>query len=138
MVAKYGVRPTSTPTSRRCAATRPTGCPASPASARRAPQPCCATYGDLDGIIAAAADPASDLAKGPRAKILAAADYLEVAPAVVDVVRDLELPEFDARIREFSPEARPPSRALSEQWGLSSSMERAVKSLSAVSGRRQT
>ncbi len=35
-----------------------------------------ASYGDLNGIIAAAADDASDLAKGPRAKILAAAEYL--------------------------------------------------------------
>ncbi len=65
-----------------------------------------ATYGDLNGIIAAAADEASDLAKGPRAKILAAAEYLEVAPAVVNVVRDLKLPAFDARIRAFTAGTR--------------------------------
>ncbi|MEO5919753.1 MAG: 5'-3' exonuclease [Pseudolysinimonas sp.] len=91
-----------------------------------------ATYGDLNGIIAAAADESSDLAKGPRAKILAAADYLEVAPAVVNVVRDLKLPAFDARIREFTPEGEADIQNLSEKWGLSSSMERAVKSLSAI------
>jgi 5'-3' exonuclease len=94
------------------------------------------TYGDLNGIVAAAADPDSDLAKGPRAKILAAAEYLLVAPAVVNVVRDLKLPEFDARIREFSPEQEAGIQQLSEKWGLSSSMERAVKSLNSVSGRR--
>ena len=93
------------------------------------------TYGDLNGIVAAAADEASDLGKGPRAKILAAAEYLLVAPAVVNVVRDLKLPEFDARIREFSPEQEAGIQALSEKWGLSSSMERAVKSLSFVAGR---
>jgi 5'-3' exonuclease len=93
-----------------------------------------ATYGDLNGIVAAASDPASDLAKGPRAKILAAAEYLLVAPAVVNVVRDLKLQEFDARIREFSPEGEAGIQQLSEKWGLSSSMERAVKSLSSVAG----
>jgi 5'-3' exonuclease len=90
-----------------------------------------ATYGDLDGIIAAAADESSELAKGPRAKILAAAAYLEVAPAVVNVVRDLRLPEFDGRIREFTPEREAGIQKLSEQWGLSSSMDRALTALRA-------
>jgi 5'-3' exonuclease len=93
-----------------------------------------ATYGDLNGIIAAAADESSELAKGPRAKILAAAAYLEVAPAVVNVVRDLTLPEFDGRIREFTPEREAGIQKLSEQWALSSSMDRAVKALYTISG----
>jgi 5'-3' exonuclease len=46
-------------------------------------------FGDLEGIVAAAADPASGMAPGPRAKIVAAADYLAVAPRVVAVARDL-------------------------------------------------
>src|SRR5690348_11386967 len=45
-------------------------------------------YGDLRGIIAAATEPGSDMAPGPRAKITAALGYLEVAPRVVAVVRD--------------------------------------------------
>jgi 5'-3' exonuclease len=94
-----------------------------------------ATYGDLNGIVAAAANADSPLAAGPRAKILAAAEYLLVAPAVVNVVRDLKLPDFDARIREFSPDQEAGIQQLSEKWGLSSSMERAVKALSTVSGR---
>src|SRR3954468_21456485 len=48
-------------------------------------------FGDLRGIIAAAEDPGSDMAPGPRRKILAAADYLLVAPKVVEVARDIEL-----------------------------------------------
>jgi 5'-3' exonuclease len=88
-----------------------------------------ATYGDLNGIVAAAADESSELAKGPRAKILAAAEYLLVAPAVVNVVRDLKLPNFDGRIREFTPEREAAIQALSEKWGLSSSMERALAAL---------
>nr|WP_246084204.1 5'-3' exonuclease [Nocardioides plantarum] len=48
-------------------------------------------YADLDGIVAAAADPGSGLATGPRAKINAARDYLAVAPTVVAVARDIDL-----------------------------------------------
>ncbi len=52
-----------------------------------------ARFGDLPGIVAAAADPASGLAPGPRLKIKEAADYLRVAPAVVAVARELEIPD---------------------------------------------
>jgi 5'-3' exonuclease len=55
-------------------------------------------FGDLTGIIAAAADPDSGMAPGPRRKILDAADYLAVAPTVVAVARDLDLPAYDARL----------------------------------------
>jgi 5'-3' exonuclease len=48
-------------------------------------------FGDMDGIIAAALDPESDMGPGPRGKIKAAADYLEVAPTVVAVARKLPL-----------------------------------------------
>jgi 5'-3' exonuclease len=80
------------------------------------------TFGDLDGIIAAAADPESGMAASMRARIVAAADYLEVAPAVVGVVRDLALPEFDARIRPIEDEAE--LERLTERWGLGSSVNR--------------
>jgi len=46
-------------------------------------------YGDLAGVRAAALDPSSGLTAALRARILAAADYLAVAPAVVAVARDL-------------------------------------------------
>ena len=45
-------------------------------------------YGAVEDILAAAADPKSGLASGPRAKVLAAADYLQVAPRVVRVARE--------------------------------------------------
>ena len=45
-----------------------------------------------------------------------------------------KLPEFDGRIREFSPEREADIQSLSEQWGLSSSMERALTSLRACNG----
>lgn len=83
------------------------------------------TYDDLDGIVAAAADPASGMAPPVRAKILAAADYLLVAPTVVKVVRDLELPEFDARIRAVTPERASDLERLDAEWALGSSLKRA-------------
>lgn len=48
-------------------------------------------YGSIDAILAAAADPGSPMASGPRRKVLAAVDYLAVAPAVVAVRRDAEV-----------------------------------------------
>ncbi|TFC04121.1 5'-3' exonuclease [Cryobacterium adonitolivorans] len=91
-----------------------------------------AEYGDLDGIVAAAADPGTPLGAAARTKILAAADYLTVAPAVVNVVRDLKLPDFDARIRPTTPEQAAELERLSDRWGLSSSMQRAREALAAL------
>lgn len=91
-----------------------------------------ADFGDLDGIVAAAADPASALAAGVRGKILAAADYLTLAPTVVNVVRDLQLPAFDARIRQSTPEQDAELDRLSAEWGLTTSMKRVRAALLAL------
>jgi 5'-3' exonuclease len=91
-----------------------------------------ATYGNLNGIIAAAADRGSAMGAPVRAKILAAADYLAVAPAVVKVVRDLELPEFDARIRVSTGEQTTELDRLASDWGLGASMKRARVALGAL------
>jgi 5'-3' exonuclease len=85
-----------------------------------------ASYGSLDGIIAAAADGGSGMGAPVRAKILAAADYLAVAPTVVRVVRDLALPEFDARITAGRASDL---EELSARWGLGSSLQRARDAL---------
>jgi 5'-3' exonuclease len=84
-----------------------------------------AAHGDLDGI-RRAAEAGEGMSAGVRAKILAAADYLEVAPAVVEVVRTLALPAVDARIT--APDETTTSR-LAETWSLGSSVSRATKAL---------
>jgi len=81
-------------------------------------------FGDIDGIVAAAADPASDLAPGPRLKIKDAADYLGVAPTVVAVARDIDLPRGDALMLPSSPAAPAALGELTERWGLTSAVER--------------
>jgi 5'-3' exonuclease len=83
-------------------------------------------YGDLDGIVAAANDPATPMTAGQRAKFVAASAYLAVAPQVVEVVRTLDLPDFDAAIDVPDADA---ARALAETWGLTSSMDRAIAAL---------
>ena len=86
-----------------------------------------AAHGDLTGIIAAAAS-GTGMTAGIRAKILAAADYLAVAPRVVEVVRDLDLGEIDARIRATDAGDLD---ALAERWGLGASAGRAAAALAA-------
>jgi 5'-3' exonuclease len=49
------------------------------------------SYGSLEGILAAASDEHTKISGSVRSKLGAAIDYLAVAPAVVAVVRDLDL-----------------------------------------------
>jgi 5'-3' exonuclease len=88
-----------------------------------------ATYGNLDGIIAAAADPASALTASLRAKLLAASDYLAVAPTVVEVVRNLELPDVDSRIEALPADRVKLVESLAATWGLGDAAKRALRAL---------
>jgi len=90
-------------------------------------------YGDLDGILAAAADPGSPMAASMRAKLAAAADYLAVAPRVVRVVRDLPLPPFDAELRPIGPDAERTLARLDAENGLGTALERVRTALAAAS-----
>ena len=83
-------------------------------------------FGDIDGIVAAAADPGSDLAPGPRLKIKDAADYLAVAPTVVAVARDIDLPRGDALALPSTPADADALAALTERWGIGTSVERLI------------
>jgi 5'-3' exonuclease len=82
-------------------------------------------HGDVDGVLAAAADPQSGIAPGVRAKLLAAIEYLAVAPAVVGVVCDLPVPVLDARI-PAAPRDPEALLALSDRWGLAGPLNRVL------------
>jgi 5'-3' exonuclease len=86
-------------------------------------------YGDLASIIAAAADPTSKLASGVRSKLLAADAYLAVAPTVVEVVCDVDLPDFDPQIRPLTHDHLAEAARLGKTWGLGSSLTRVLASL---------
>lgn len=88
-----------------------------------------ATFGDLDAIIAASSARSEGMSESVRAKILGAADYLEVAPRVVEVVRTLELDVPDARIRPLKPDALAAARELAETLGLGGAADRALRAL---------
>jgi 5'-3' exonuclease len=85
-------------------------------------------FGDLAGIVAAAEDPGSDMAPGPRRKVIDAADYLLVAPKVVAVARDLDFGTPDLALPRTPAH---PDRLveLAEQWGLGGAVTRLVEAL---------
>ncbi len=86
-----------------------------------------ARYGNLAGIVDAASGD-EGMSAGVRAKLLAAADYLAVAPQVVAVVRDLALPVGidEARITRADDST---IASVAEKWGLGASLTRATDAL---------
>lgn len=85
-------------------------------------------FGDVAGIRAAAHDPDADLAPGPRGKIKAAADYLEVAPRVVAVARDLDLGTPDLTLPR-APADVDMVEALAAEFALESPTQRLTEAL---------
>lgn len=85
-------------------------------------------FGDLAGIRAAAADPSTSLKPAVRRRILEAADYLDVAPRVVNVVRDAPVsPHADAVPRRAADAGA--LAKLSERYGLKTPLARLQKIL---------
>ena len=93
-----------------------------------------ARFGTLESLLAArdAEDPA--LAPLQRRRLLEAADYLAVAPAVVRVAREAPVPEVDDRlpVAPADPEA---VVALAERWGLAGPATRLTDALTAAHAR---
>jgi 5'-3' exonuclease len=88
-----------------------------------------ATFGNLDAIVAASGSRSDGMSESVRAKLLRAADYLAIAPKVVEVVRTLDLDAPDARIRPLSPEQLAAARELSVSLGLGGAADRALRAL---------
>ncbi len=89
-----------------------------------------AQYGSLDHILAAAHDPTSKMAKGLRAKLLSATDYIEAAGQVVRVATDA--PVALSRPTDALPlVANDPERTaeLATELGVGSSIARLQKAL---------
>jgi 5'-3' exonuclease len=85
-------------------------------------------HGDLDGIITAAAA-GEGMSAGLQAKITAALPYLEVAPTVVNVVRDLDLPTLETRLDPLDETQRADAAKLAERWGLGGAVDRLIAAL---------
>jgi 5'-3' exonuclease len=85
-------------------------------------------YGDLAGVRAAAGEPFSRLTPARRRNIIAAADYLDVAPKVVAVAKDVPLPAFAPALPR-TPASPADLDALAARWGLGGSLTRLVDAL---------
>jgi 5'-3' exonuclease len=88
-------------------------------------------YGSLAGIRAALDDPGAGFAPGLRAKLLAAAGYLDVAPEVVRVVRDAPVPDLDPALPTEPADAQQLLK-LAEEWNLAGPAKRLIDTLHAV------
>jgi 5'-3' exonuclease len=86
-------------------------------------------YGDLANIRSALGDPASGFAPGVRTRLLAAAGYLDVAPAVVRVTRDVAVPTLQTALPRAPAD---PDRLLelASTWNLASATRRLVDAAS--------
>ena len=92
-----------------------------------------AQHGSLDQILAAAHDPHSKLAKGLRAKLLAATGYIDAARQVVRVATDAPV-RLSTRTDALSLVAADPQRTakLATELGVGSSIARLQKALDAI------
>ncbi|MDQ0869515.1 5'-3' exonuclease [Arthrobacter sp. V1I9] len=89
-------------------------------------------YGTLENLLEAAADPRGGLSSPVRAKLDAAADYLVAAPAVVRLVRNLDLPSLEeagAQLHPVTGEARAELERLATEWNLGGSVMRLLDAL---------
>ena len=86
-------------------------------------------YGNLAGILAARDAGDKGLTATQRARLMEAAAYLEVAPGVVRVAPDAPVGDVDDTI-PLTPADPAALVALSERWGLTSSVTRLVTALS--------
>ena len=91
-------------------------------------------YGDLSGILAAAQDPSSSMGGSVRAALQASADYLLVAPTVVAVARDINLPDADTEIKSLPPKAVAGVQELASRWGLTSPVGRVLAAFGSSQG----
>jgi 5'-3' exonuclease len=89
-------------------------------------------YADLPSILEAALDKQSGLAVGTRSKLMAARDYIAVAPTVVAVARDIDLPPPQTKLSPVGAQAQGVVTELAERYGLGSSMTRVVAALAAT------
>jgi 5'-3' exonuclease len=86
-------------------------------------------YGSLDGVVAALDDPAAGFAPGLRAKLIAARDYLAVAPEVVRVAVDAKVPPVEGTLPTTPDGDR--LLELAERWNLAGAIRRVLDAVTA-------
>jgi 5'-3' exonuclease len=87
-----------------------------------------ATFGSVEAMLAAIDAGHGGFPAGSRQKVVAARDYLAVAPAVVRVARDAPVPEVTAAL-PAAPADPAKLEELDARWALGSSLRRALAAL---------
>lgn len=88
-------------------------------------------YGSIAGVMAAAADEASDLRGDIRRKLLASSEYLTVAEPVVRVATDIPVPPLDDRLPS-TPRDPAALLTLAEGLGLDATFNRVLAAMAPV------
>ncbi|GAB3610447.1 5'-3' exonuclease [Humibacter ginsengiterrae] len=86
-------------------------------------------FGDLEGILTAANDPATPMGAGVRAKLMASTEYLERAVPAIAVGERVDLPEVDGTLRALDAAQLASVYSIGERYGLGSALDRALKAL---------
>ncbi|QIG40867.1 5'-3' exonuclease [Microbacterium sp. 4R-513] len=131
VVKKYGVLPTQYADFATMRGDSSDGLPGVAGIGEKSAATLLAAHGDLAGIIAAA-EAGQGMSAGVAAKITNALPYLAVAPTVVEVVKNLDLPAVDSRLRPLDEKQKTDAAALAERWAIGSAMTRIVDALDAV------
>ena len=89
-------------------------------------------FGSLEALVAAVADPNAELARGVRAKLAAADEYLKAAAPVVRVVRDAEVQYSGPDRLPAQPVDPERLRALASGYNAESPIERLTTALTSL------
>lgn len=128
VVAKYGVLPSQYADFATLRGDSSDGLPGVAGIGEKTAAGLLATHGDLAGILAAAAA-GEGMSAGVRAKVEAGRTYLAVAPTVVEVVRDLDIPEVEARLHPLDGRQRAVTATLADRWALGAAVSRITDAL---------
>lgn len=128
VVAKYGVLPSQYADFATLRGDSSDGLPGVAGIGEKTAAGLLASHGDLAGILAAA-DAGEGMSAGVRAKLDAGRPYLAVAPKVVEVVRDLDLPAVDSRLRALADGQKADAATLADRYALGSAMDRLIATL---------
>ncbi len=131
VVAKYGVLPSQYADFATMRGDASDGLPGVAGVGEKTAATLLQTHVDIDGIRAAAAG-GTGMSAGVRAKILAASDYLDVAPTVVEVAKNLDITMPAQSLHPLDAAQTAAAADLAERWNLGTSMTRAIAAISAT------
>lgn len=127
VVDKYGVRPEQYADMATLRGDPSDGLPGVPGIGEKTAASLLREYGDLAGVQEAAADPKSPMTPRIRASLADSMDYLDRAPAVVNVVRDLAVPPVPQGVPRPDRELL---AAIGDEFGIQRSIGRYLQALS--------